>query len=116
MESNTVTQRETGSISEVSQHQEKIIQTPVFIIFAEYLGYVSRFNQIAVDWCDGKVPETYIQDLLIMEAKSIFRQMKKDYTIEEIQYWYDTYRPVILKDYEDKLAAMATHIDCEDED
>ena len=116
MESNTVTQRETGSISEISQHQEKIIQTPVFIIFAEYLGYVSRFNQIAVDWCDGKVPENYIQDLLIMEAKSIFRQMKKDYTIEEIQYWYDTYRPVILKDYEDKLAAMATHIDCEDED
>jgi hypothetical protein len=32
--------------------------------------------------------------------------MKKDYDIEEIQYWYDTYRPVILKDYEDKLAQM----------
>ena len=106
MENSTITQQETSNISEVSQHQEKTIQTPVFIIFAEYLGYVSRFNQIAIDWCDGKVPEEYIQKLLIMESKSIFRQMKKDYKIEEIQYWYDTYRPVILKDYEDKLAQL----------
>jgi hypothetical protein len=104
MENSTITQQETSNISEVSQHQEKTIQTPVFIIFAEYLGYVSRFNQIAIDWCDGKVPEEYIQKLLIMESKSIFRQMKKDYDLEQIQYWYDTYHPVILCEYEDKLA------------
>ena len=106
MENNTVTQGTETTLSEVSQHREKTIKTPVFIIFAEYLGYVSRFNDIAVDWCEGKFPEEYIQNLLVMEAKSIFRQMKKDYDIEEIQYWYDTYRPVILKDYEDKLAQM----------
>jgi hypothetical protein len=39
-----------------------------------------------------------------MEAKSIFRQMKKDYPLEQIQYWYDTYHPVILCEYEEKLA------------
>lgn len=108
MENDTLTEKEQGNLSEVSQHIEKTIETPVFIIFAEYLGYVSRFNEIAIKWCDGIVPESYIQKLLVMEAKSIFRQMKKDYTLEEIQYWYDTYYPVILIDYEDKLAKMVT--------
>ena len=104
MENNTVTQRKEGSVNEVAQHIEKVIKTPVFIIFAEYLGYVSRFNDIAVDWCEGKFPEEYLQNLLVMEAKSIFRQMKKDYPLDEIQYWYDTYHPVILAEYEEKLA------------
>lgn len=104
MESNTSTQKVEATLSEVSQHREKTIKTPVFIIFAEYLGYVSRFNEIAIDWCEGKFPEPYIQEILGMEAKSIFRQMKKDYPLEQIQYWYDTYHPVILCEYEEKLA------------
>jgi hypothetical protein len=103
MENNTVTQKEEGSVNGTSNHIEKTIKTPVFIIFAEYLGYVSRFNDIAIAWCEGKIPEEYVQKLLTMEAKSIFRQMKKDYTIEDIQYWYDTYSPIILNEYEEKL-------------
>ena len=105
MENNTVTERqEATTISDIAQHKEKKIETPIFIIFAEYLGYVSRFNELAVNWCEGKVPEVYIQKLLMMEAKSIFRQMLKDYTLEKIQYWYDTYYPVIICEYEEKLS------------
>ena len=103
MENNTVTQSAEATLSEVSQHREKTIKTPVFIIFAEYLGYVSRFNDIAIEWCEGKLPDKYIQGILDMEAMSIFRQMKNDYALEQIQYWYDTYYPVILADYEEKL-------------
>ena len=103
MENNTVTQSAEATLSEVSQHKEKTIKTPVFIIFAEYLGYVSRFNDIAIEWCEGKLPDKYIQGILDMEAMSIFRQMKNDYALEQIQYWYDTYYPVILADYEEKL-------------
>ena len=108
MENNAITQNEESNINEVTQHTDKVIKTPVFILFAEYLGYVSRFNNIALEWCDGKIPEEYIQKLLIMEAKSIFRQMKKDYSIEDIQYWYDTYYPVILVDYDEKLTKAIT--------
>lgn len=115
MENNTETQKESVNMEAIAQHTEKTIKTPVFIIFAEYLGYVSRFNQIAIDWCEGKVPEEYVQQLLIMEAKSIFRQMKKDYTIEEIQYWYDTYQPVILCDYEEKLAKTMVALSYDDD-
>ena len=104
MENNN--EKEQGNLQEITQHQEKVIETPVFIIFAEYLGYISRFNEIAIKWCDGEVPEDYIQKLMIMEAKTIFRQMKKDYGLDTIQFWYDTYRPVILGEYEEKLAKL----------
>jgi hypothetical protein len=86
MENNTVTQMETNKDTKVSEHEEKSIKTPLLILFAEYLGYVSRFNDIAFEWCEGKVPDKYIQSILNVEAKTIFRQMKKDYTMEEIQY------------------------------
>ena len=105
---NTTT-KETQNVvlTETNDNTEKVIKTPVFIIFAEYLGYVSRFNELAIDWCDGKIPDEYIQNILIMEAKSIFRQMKLDYTIEEIQYWYNTYYPVILAEYDEKLSSIS---------
>ena len=38
-----------------------------------------------------------------MEAKSIFRQMKKDYEMDTIKYWYNTYYPILLNEYEEKL-------------
>ena len=106
---NTETVKDTqwkGNFAEVAEEsdKEKTIEAPIFIIFAEYLGYVSRFNKLAVEWCDGKIPETYIQKIMIMEAKSIFRQMQKDYTLPTIKYWYNTYYPVILEEFADKLA------------
>jgi hypothetical protein len=111
---NTETVKETqqwkGNFAELAEESNKesskknVIEAPIFIIFAEYLGYVSRFNQLAVEWCDGKIPETYIQKIMIMEAKSIFRQMQKDYTLPTIKYWYNTYYPVILEEFADKLA------------
>lgn len=107
---NTETREETqwkGNFAEVAENNDEgkmVIEAPVFIIFAEYLGYVSRFNKLAVEWCEGKIPETYIQKIMIMEAKTIFRQMKKDYTLPTIKYWYDTYYPVILYEFVEKLA------------
>lgn len=82
------------------------VESPLFIIFAEFLGYVSIFNKIAEDWCDGKVPEVHIQKVVIMEAKCILRQMKKDYKPKEIREFYNMYYPLILEEYDEKLAKM----------
>lgn len=90
----------------VKKHKEVLVQTPIFILFAEYLGYVSQFNKMAEDWCDGKVPEVHVQKIMMIEASSIFRQMKKDYTLEAIQYYYDSYYPLILQEYEEDLASI----------
>ena len=59
------------------------VECPVFIIFAEYFGYVSSFIKTCEAWCNGNVPELHVQKFLKVEAASIFRQMKKDYSIEE---------------------------------
>lgn len=86
--------------------EEEIVAAPIFIIFAEYMGYVSQFNKMAENWCDGKVPEVHIQKFMMLEAKCIFRQMLKDFGLEDIRYYYDSYYPLILKDYVDNLAEI----------
>ena len=101
-----------GNIKEMEKYGDKMehiisdIPTPLFIIFAEYRGYVSQFNKKAEDWCDGKVPEAHVQKIMILEASCIFRQMKKDYDLDEIKYYYDSYYPLILKEYVDNLASI----------
>ena len=96
--------KEFGDI--VNNHTECVVSAPVFILFAEYLGYVSQFNKKAEDWCDGKVPEVHVQKIMRLEAACIFRQMKKDYSLDVIKYYYDSYYPLILKEYVDKLAEI----------
>ena len=87
-------------------HEECVVAAPIFILFAEYLGYVSQFNKKAEEWCDGKVPEIHIQKVMMLEATCIFRQMKKDYSLDVIKYYYESYYPLILKEYVDKLAEI----------
>ena len=99
----------------LKENSDKVtVEAPVFIIFAEYLGYVSRFIKLAEDWCDGKIPEPYIQKIMMMESKTIFRQMQKDYTLEEIKGWYNTYLPVILNEFIEKLSKATIPVDIED--
>lgn len=83
-----------------------IVEAPLFILFAEYLGYVSIFNKMAEDWCDGKVPEIHIQKIIILEAKCILRQMKKDYSLDDIREFYLMYYPLIFQEYDEKLAKL----------
>lgn len=105
---NTETKTMTQIAVKTSDEKNPIItmDAPVFILFAEFLGYVSILNKLAEDWCDGKVPALHIQKVLIVEAKCIFRQMKKDYTIDEIREFYMMYYPLILQEYEEKLASL----------
>jgi hypothetical protein len=84
------------------------MDTPVFLIFAEFLGYVSKFNKIANEWVEGKFPEEYIQKIMNAEARCILHQMKKDYTVQTMRYWFNTYHPVVLKEIEEKLAKALT--------
>lgn len=96
-----------GNFNDIkSSCDEAIVKmnTPVFIIFAEFLGYVSKFNKIVNDWCDGKVPDEFIQKIINVEARCILHQMKKDYTVQTMRYWFNTYYPVVIKEIEDKIA------------
>jgi hypothetical protein len=106
-----------GNVKDLEEYGDKekhlvsVIPTPLFIIFAEYLGYISQFNKKAEEWCDGKVPEVHVQKVMNLEAKCIYRQMIKDYDLDEIQYYYDSYYPLILQEYDENLAKI-----CDDEE
>jgi len=107
---NTETKTTTTVETEVKENQPNeeviIVEAPLFILFAEYLGYVSIFNKMAEDWCDGKVPEMHIQKIIILEAKCILRQMKKDYGLDSIREFYSMYYPLIFQEYDEKLAKL----------
>ena len=107
MENNTLTQVETEIASENTMDNEEIkVEAPLFILFAEYLGYVSIFNKMAEEWCEGKIPEIHVQKIIILEANCILRQMKKDYANEDIRYFYSMYYPLIFEEYDNKLKGM----------
>ena len=104
----TKTEIKVATKTEIQQSNEDVVkvEAPLFILFAEYLGYVSIFNKYAEDWCDGKVPDIHIQKVIIVEANCILRQMKKDYTIEEIREYYSMYYPIIFQEYDENLAKL----------
>lgn len=105
-ETKTVTKVETEVKENQPNEEAIIVEAPLFILFAEYLGYVSIFNKMAEDWCDGKVPEMHIQKVIILEAKCILRQMKKDYGLDSIREFYSMYYPIIFQEYDEKLAKL----------
>ena len=91
------------SEGEVVEEGQKVIKSPLFIMFAEYMGYISKFIELAENWCQGKKPEDYICRLIEMDAYNIFNEMKKKYKIEEIKSWFNEFYDVILEDYEKEL-------------
>ena len=106
MEKETETQIEVLTNTEANTNEEITMEAPLFILFSEYFGYVSMFNKIAEDWCNGDVPEQHIQKVMFVEAKSILRQMKKDYDVKEIREVYNLYFPYVLGEYADKLKKL----------
>lgn len=106
---NTETKTEVKVVTETNvntNENEIVVEAPLFLLFAEYLGYVSIFLKMAEDWCDGKVPEMHIQNIIILEAKCILRQMKKDYALSDIHEYYEMYYPLILEEYDEKLKKL----------
>lgn len=93
-----------GNLADLNQYGEgRTIETPIFIIFGEYLGYVSRFTKLAEDWCEGTVPQPHVQKVMMVEANCMFHEMKKEYGVEKIVEFYDRFYPIILEEYDEKL-------------
>lgn len=110
MENNTTTTTTTVVETEtkkeelkVTKKEKEIILPPLFLKFAEYLGYETPLIDYVDKYCDGKeIPEIMLKALCI-DAVSVFKKMKKEYTEEEIREWYDMFYPVVIKECEDKI-------------
>ena len=82
------------------------IEAPLFIVFAEFMGYISPLVSNAENWCEGKVPPQAIQKAIIIDSVAIWKQMQKDYRKEEIQLYYQTFYDLFFKKYDDNLLAL----------
>lgn len=82
-----------------------LIQTPVFILFAEFLGYNSLLIEMAENWCNPNksMPSKNIQTLLEREARTIYDEMLELYSEEEIHELYKMFYTCGLDELENDL-------------
>lgn len=64
------------------------LPAPVFILFAEYLGYETPF----IDWCENmcmtkNTPE-YQKNIIVSEAKNMLVSISTEYSISKIQEYF----------------------------
>ena len=79
------------------------ISAPIFILFAEHLGYVSSLKKLVDDWVKGTPPDVTYQKLLTVEALSIRQRMVKDYEIDFIKAKYHELYPLFFQELEEKM-------------
>lgn len=98
----------TATVTEEEQQDKNdilFVPTPVFILFAEYLGFVSYFVTMAEDWCNPKkpLPSKQIKTLLEREAKSIYDEMLETWSEDDINKLYHNFYPCGLDELEEDL-------------
>ena len=94
---------EALSVKDFAEDTKHVVKAPVFIMFAEYLGLVSKVIDWAEDWCNGNKPDDYKVKIIETDAICLFNQAKKKYTEDELAEWYDLFYEVILSDYDINL-------------
>lgn len=83
------------------------ISAPLFLMFAEYLGYVGKVLKWVDQWCVAKKkPEDYQVKFIEVEAVVAFNECKKKYTEKKMRELYDSLYEVILFLYDENLKSM----------
>lgn len=87
---------------EKEKHAKVIIPSCIFLLFAEYLGYISPLIDWAEECCTKKDFPSYKKDILNVDAKSILKRIKIDYEEDALYDIYDQFYNVALKIWEKK--------------
>ena len=84
---------------------ELYIPTPIFLLFAEFLGFASYFISLAEDWCNPKkkFPSATVKTFLEREARTIYDEMLGEYSEEEIHDLYKNFYACGLDELESDL-------------
>ena len=80
------------------------ISAPLFLMFAEYLGYVGK----TLPWLDSlcvakKKLEPYKMKFIEIEAVTVLKEAKKKYTEKKMRELYDSLYEIILYVYDANL-------------
>jgi hypothetical protein len=80
------------------------ISAPLFLMFAEYLGYVGKTLPWVDSWCvDKKKPEDYKVRFIEVEAVTVLREAKNKFSEQKLRELYDSLYEVILFIYDENL-------------
>lgn len=79
------------------------IKSPIFLLFAEYLGFVSGVVTWAEDCVNGKKLSEYQKKVIDTDALCLKKQMLNEFSKEDILSWYQSFYDVILGDYDKNL-------------
>lgn len=102
----TTNQNETATVVKIETTKE--VNSVIFLLFAEFLGYESPLIEWAEKVCDGIPTPKFVENILRVEAYMVFQKMKKEYSEAEIKSWYDQFYPLVLEAYEEKLKEAET--------
>lgn len=104
------TQKEKGYEGDLKQligEGKYNISAPLFLMFAEYLGYVGKTLPWVDQWCVAKKkPEQYKVNFIEVEAITVLREAKNKFTEKKLRELYDSLYEVILFIYDDNLKEM----------
>lgn len=101
----TTTEVKTQEVKESSKEEALFIQTPIFLLFAEFLGFVSGFITQAEDWCNPRkpMPTKPMQTFMEREARAIYDSLLENLSEEEIHKLYKNFYLCGLDELEDDL-------------
>ena len=80
-----------------------LLKTPVFILFAEMMGYKSELVPQAEQWCNGDLPSEHVQRAMLIDARNLSKVMHEDYDDDEIDEWQEVYWDIALSEYDKSL-------------
>ena len=97
----------TADLTQMLKDVPQEILPPMFLLFAEFLGYVSPLMEW-VDKAATKSLEIYQQRILTMDANVIFQRMKQEFEMDEIKDYWEQLYPVVLEKYDAKFREFWT--------
>ena len=106
-ESTTPKENYEGDLKNLMAEGKYNLSAPLFLMFAEYLGYVGKVLEWVDQWCVAKKkPEPYKIKFIEVEAVVAFNECKKKYTEKKMRELYDSLYEVSLFMYDDNLKSM----------
>ncbi len=96
-----------GDLKDLIGEGKYNISAPLFLMFAEYLGYVGKTLPWVDKWCvDKKKPEDYKVRFIEVEAVTVLREAKNKFTEQKLRELYDSLYEVILFIYDENLKEL----------
>lgn len=105
--SETTTQTNVDEIAQLLETMpHENVRKPLFLMFAEFLGYASPIVHWAEEACKNPALPKFKRNVIDMDASVIFEKMKKEMGIPYIQECWVNLYPILFQEYDQQLAKM----------